>query len=116
MCQSVKSAVDVLESQSSRKSLTRKETLMLFKKVIEDSERTDKRLISLENDMADVKTDVKAIRTLLEQKNKGFWEKVPLLKDIPNLTWILLIVLVCVLGSLLGANLDFLQNAFHIGG
>ena len=112
MCDRAKTAVEVIKSQK-RKTLTKEETLMLFQKVIEDSEKMGKRIESLENK---VDTGFAEIKELLTKKKTSFWDKVPLLKDIPNLAWILLIISVCVIGSILGANLDFLKDAFKIGG
>lgn len=111
MCDRAKTAVEVIKSQK-RKTLTKEETLMLFQKVIEDQEKMGKRIESLETK---VDAGFAEIKELLTKKN-SFWDRVPLLKDIPNLAWVLLIISVCIIGSILGANLDFLKDTFKIGG
>ena len=96
---------------------------MVFEKVIEDQRATaqdvrdvKKDVGELKIDVAVLKNDLKDIKELIIEKKKSWLDKIPLLKDVPNLFWILLIIIVCVLGSIAGANLEFLKDAFHIGG
>lgn len=94
---------------------------MLFEKVMEDARATASDIKEVKKDVAEVKTDVVLLKSDIKDikdmlTRRSVWTKIPLLKEIPNLAWILLIILICVIGSVLGANLDFLQNAFHIGG
>ena len=94
---------------------------MLFEKVIEDARATATDIKEVKKDVADVKTDVVLLKSDIKDikemlTKKSFWGNIPLLKEVPSLAWILLIIVVCIIGSILGANLDFLQNAFHIGG
>ena len=95
---------------------------MLFEKVMEDAKVTAQDVKDVKKDMAEVKTDMVLVKSdiqdiknlLTQEKKKSFWDKIPLLREVPNLAWILLILSVCVIGSILGANLDFLKDAFHI--
>lgn len=103
------------------KALTKGDIIMVFEKVIEDQKATfqdvkdvKKDLGELKIDVAILKTDMKVIMDFIVAKKKSFWDKIPLLKDVPNLAWFLLIVIVCVIASLLGANLDFLKDSLRI--
>jgi hypothetical protein len=118
MCQA-KTAVEMLKQH---KSLTKGEIIMVFEKVIEDQKVANQDIKEMKKDVSDLKIDVASLKTgvedikLLLEKRKSFWDKIPLLKDIPNLGWIFLIVVVCVIGSVAGANLEFLKDWFHFGG
>lgn len=121
MCERTRTALEIISSASSKKSLSRREQIMLFEKVMEDARATASDIKEVKKDVAEVKTDVVLLKSDIKDikdmlTRRSVWAKIPLLKEIPNLAWILLIILICVVGSILGANLDFLQNAFHIGG
>lgn len=90
---------------------------MVFEKVIEDQKVANQDIRDVKKDvgemkleMVSLKTTVEDIKTLLQQRRKPLLERIPILKDMPALFWILLIILVCASFSLLGANLDFLKN------
>lgn len=119
MCQA-KTAVEVLKQH---RSLTKGDIIMVFEKVIEDQKVANQDIRDVKKDvgemkleMASLKTTVEDIKVLLQQRRKTFWERIPLLKDMPTLFWILLIIVVCATFSLLGANLDFLKDALKLGG
>lgn len=117
MCQA-KVAVDMLKNH---KSLTKGDIIMVFEKVIEDQKATAQDVRDVKKDLGELKLsffvfqkEIKDIKELILEKRKSFWDKIPLLKDVPNLAWFLLIVIVCVIASLLGANLDFLKDSLRI--
>lgn len=104
MCDRTKTAIDVIKSQH-RKTLTKEETLMLFEKVIEDNEKIVKRVESLEGKVDAGFAEIKELLT----KKKNFWEKIPILKEIPLPVWLILWTVVLITGALLGVNPDFIQ-------
>ena len=120
MCQNVRSAIDVIKVQK-RKTLTKEETLMLFTKVIEDSEKMGERMTNLEKEVQDVKQTVRDTRQevsdmnkvvnhilkILEdrkkEKKKTLLEK---LKEMPKYFWITLWIILIGLFSWLGVQLN----------
>ena len=121
MCQNVRSAIDVIKLQK-RKTLTKEETLMLFTKVIEDSEKMGERMTNLEKEVQDVKQTVRDTRQevsdmnkvvnhilkILEDKKKDkrktFFEW---LKEMPKYFWITIWIILIGLFSWLGVQLNF---------
>lgn len=116
MCISVKSALDVIKSQNGKKPLTRKEQIMLFEKVIEDQAKLGADVKELKTDMQDVKSNVKLIKEMLEQRKRTFWDEIPLLKDVPTFFWITIIFFIGCVFAWLGANMSWVQNVFKFGG
>lgn len=120
MCQNVRSAIDVIKVQK-RKTLTKEETLMLFTKVIEDSEKMGERMANFEKEIQDVKQAIRDTRQevsdvnkvvnhilkILEEKKKEkkktFLEK---LKEMPKYFWITLWIIIIGLFSWLGVQLN----------
>lgn len=113
MCQNVRSAIDVIKVQK-RKTLTKEETLMLFTKVIEDSEKMGERLTNLEKtsqetkqEVSDIKADVKIIKKLLEdnkrEKKKTTWDR---LREMPKYFWITIWIVLAGLFGWLGVQLN----------
>lgn len=113
MCQNVRSAIDVIKVQK-RKTLTKEETLMLFTKVIEDSEKMGERMTNLERtvqetkqEVSDIKADVKSIKKMLEEnkreKKKTIWDR---LREMPKPFWITIWIILAGLFSWLGIQLN----------
>lgn len=114
MCQNVRSAIDVIKVQK-RKTLTKEETLMLFTKVIEDSEKMGERLTNLEKtsqetkqEVSDIKADVKIIKKLLEdnnkrEKKKTIWDR---LREMPKYFWITIWIILAGIFGWLGVQLN----------
>lgn len=122
MCDRIQTAVEVIKTQK-RKTLTKEESLVLFEKVIEDNNKIGDRMKNLEkavdelkNDVSYVKGDVKLIKEMMEHRRRTFWDKIPLLKDLPTLFWITVIFFVGCLFSQLGANMSWVNNVFTFGG
>lgn len=112
MCDKVRTAVEVIKTQK-RKTLSKEETLMLFQKVIEDNSKMGERMTNLEKEVSALKEEMRAgfadIKKLIENK-RGFWDKVPLLKEIPTWFWIILWTIVLIFGALLGVNPEFIKH------
>lgn len=104
MCDRTKTAIEVIKTQH-RKTLTKEETLMLFEKVIEDNEKIAKRVESLEGKMDAGFAEIKELLT----KKKSFWEKIPILKEIPLPVWLILWTIVTGLFCLLGVNPEYIK-------
>lgn len=122
MCNSVRSAIDVLKTQTNRKTLTRGETIMLFEKVIEDSQKMGERMTALETRVESVENKVIAIGTKIDDMDK----KLDSLINKPSVFankladnkwfWISIIIFMLLMGSLFGANLEWIKGAFSIVG
>lgn len=114
MCDKVRTAIEVIKTQR-RKTLSKEETLMLFNQVIKDNEKMGERMTNLEKRMESLETKMDAgfseIKRLIEaEKKPSFWEKIPLLKEIPTWFWIILWTVVLIIGGLLGVDPDFIKN------
>ena len=119
MCQNVRSAIDVIKVQK-RKTLTKEETLMLFTKFIEDSEKMGERMTNLEKRMETLESKMDAgfadIKKLIEENRPlSLFDKIVLLKD-QKLFWVFLIVALLVLAGLLGVPTTGFNGILNIGG
>lgn len=70
-CVMTKTALDVLESQGSRKSLTRSETIMLFKQVIADQKEVGNRMTKLEQRMDSVENKLDKVLEIVSKPSVG---------------------------------------------
>lgn len=71
MCERAKTALDVVKSQSKKKTLTRGETIMLFEKVIEDNEKMGNRMTNIEKRMDSVEIKLDKVLTILDRPTIG---------------------------------------------
>ena len=121
MCQNVRSAIDVIKAQSNRKTLSRQETIMLFEKVIEDSQKMGDRRIELEHRVGNIENKLTVVDGKIDNLNANIdrllnKQSIFATKLADNKWfWISIIVLMLLIGSLLGANTDFVK-AFNITG
>lgn len=126
MCEKTKAVLDVLEAR--KKPLTKGEIMTVFKKVVEDSEKTgvrmtnlEKRMTSLEekteNGFKDTFAQLENIKKLIEEKHRTptLLETVVALKD-HKMFWICLIVVLLIIGSLLGVKTSGFNGILNIGG
>lgn len=126
MCEKTKAVLDILETR--KKPLTKGEIMTVFKKVVEDSEKTGVRMTNIEKRMSSLeeKTDngfksmseqFDSIRKLIEEKHRTptLLETVVALKD-HKMFWVFLIVFLLILGSLLGVKTSGFDGILHIGG
>ena len=120
MCDKARTAVEVIKTQR-RKTLTKEETLMLFQKVIEDNSKMGDRMTNLEKEVALLKEETRhgfdelnqrlhEVMEAIKNRPKTFWERIPLLKEIPTWFWIILWTIVLIFGALLGVNPDFIKH------
>lgn len=118
MCDRVRTAIDVIKAQK-RKTLTKEETLMLFQKVMEDSERMGERMTNLEKRMETIETKMEAgfkdLRDLILKKEHSLLYKI-LLGENAKYFWITLIVILLLLGGLLGVPTTGFNGILSIGG
>ena len=122
MCQNVRSAIDVIKAQSNRKTLSRQETIMLFEKVIEDSKQMGERMTELEHRVGNIENKLTVVDGKIDNLNANIdrllnKQSVFVTKLADNKWfWISIIVLMLLIGSLLGANTDWIKGAFTITG
>lgn len=118
MCEKVETALAMVRG---KKSLSKGEIIMVFQQVALDLGKQGEKIKMIEERITalEKRTDegfvaiseqIKDLKRTIEDENKSFIQKIPILKDMPTLFWILLIILVCGAFSLLGANLDFLKD------
>ena len=119
MCQNVRSAIDVIKIQSNRKTLTRTETIMLFEKVIEDSQKMGDRMTNLEKRMEAIETKMDAgfkdLKNLILKRERGLLYNI-LLGENAKYFWIAIIVAMLLLGGLLGVPTTGFNGILNIGG
>lgn len=122
MCQNVRSAIDVIKTQTNRKTLNRGETIMLFEKVIEDSQKMGDRMTELEHRVGNIENKLTVVDGKIDNLNANIdrllnKQSIFATKLADNKWfWISIIVLMLLIGSLLGANTDWIKGAFTITG
>lgn len=122
MCQSVRSAIDVIKTQSNRKSLTRNEELMIFEKVIEDSKQMGERMAELEHRVGNIESKLTIVDGKIDNLNANIdrllnKQSIFATKLADNKWfWISIIIFMILIGSLLGVNTDWIKGAFTITG
>ena len=114
MCDKVQTALEVIKTQP-KKTLTKGEIVMLFQQVVSDLNKQGEKMTNLEKRMESLENKMDAgfaeIKKLIEaEKKPSFWEKIPLLKEIPTWFWIILWTVVLIIGALLGVDPDFIKN------
>ena len=125
-CERAKTAMEVIKSQVDH-DLTRGELLMLFQKMIEDSEKMGNRMTNIEKKFESLENRVDTgfatitqqlidLKKVVEQRKQTFWDKIPLLKDLPTFFWLTIIFFIGCVFAWLGANMSWVQNVFKFGG
>lgn len=112
MCDKVRTALDMAKQ---RKNLTKGDILVMFEQVVCDLSKQGERMTNIEKRMESLESKMDAgfsdIKRLIEKENKPtFWERIPLLKDIPTWFWIILWTVVLIIGGLLGVSPDFVKH------
>ena len=116
MCEKVEAALEVVKQ--SKKSLTKGEIVMVFQQVVYDLNKQGERMKNLEKNFEEMNTklqnltvDVQKILDVVEglKKKPSFWERIPILKEIPLVVWFILWTVVTGLFCLLGVNPSFIQ-------
>ena len=122
MCQNVRSAIDVIKTQSNRKTLNRQETIMLFEKVIEDSKQMGERMTELEHRVGNIESKLSIVDGKIDNLNSNIdrllnKQSIFATKLVDNKWfWISIIVFMILVGSLFGANTDWIKIAHTITG
>lgn len=119
MCEKVETALQMVKQ---RKNLTKGEIVMVFQQVVSDLKSQGERMTNLEKEVSSLKEETRhgfdelnqRIHELTEliksEKKPTFWERIPLLKEIPTWFWIILWSVVLIIGGLLGVSPDFIKN------
>lgn len=125
MCDKVRTAIEVIKTQKKR-ALTKGEIVVLFQQVAADLGKQGERMTNLEKEVSTVKEEMRQgfdevnqrlndVMDAIRYKEKTFWEKIPILKEIPLPVWLILWTIVTGLFCLLGVNPEFIKD-IHIGG
>ena len=120
MCDKVRTAIELIKTQKKR-ALTKGEIVVLFQQVASDLGKQGERMTNLEKEVSTVKEEMRQgfdevnqrlheVMEAIRNKPKTFWEKIPLLKEIPTWFWIILWTIVLIFGALLGVNPDFIKH------
>lgn len=124
MCERTKAAVDMLAQN--KKTITKGEIVMVFRKVIEDSEKMGVRMTEIEKRMTSLEEKMDAgfnglysqfqeLKNLIEKKDLSLFEKIMALKD-HKLFWVSIIISLLILGGLLGVPATDFKGILNIGG
>ena len=119
MCKGVETALEVIKTQHKR-TLTKGEIVVLFQQVVSDLSKQGEKMTNLEKEVARLKEETRQgfdevnqrlhdVMEAIQSKPKTFWDRIPLLKDIPTWFWIILWTVVIIIGALLGVSPDFIQ-------
>lgn len=125
MCDKVRTAIELIKNQN-KKALTKGEIVVLFQQVASDLGKQGERMTNLEKEVALLKEETRhgfdevnqrlhEVMEAIRNKPKTFWERIPLLKEIPTWFWIVLWTIVLIFGALLGVDPNFVKN-INIGG
>lgn len=118
MCDKVQTALDMVKE---RKSLSKGEIIMVFQKVAEDLRAQGERMTNLEKELSAFKEETRnglievnsRLNELIElvktEKKPTFWERIPLLGQIPTWFWVILWTIIIIIGALLGVSPEFIK-------
>lgn len=119
MCDKVRTAIELIKTQKKR-ALTKGEIVVLFQQVASDLGKQGERMTNLEKEVSAVKEEMRQgfdevnqrlheVMDAIRNKEKTFWDRIPLLKEIPTWFWIILWSVVLICGGLLGVSPDFIK-------
>ena len=119
MCKNVQTALEVIKTQNKR-TLTKGEIVVLFQQVVSDLTKQGEKMTNLEKELSALKEETRNgfnevnqrlhdVMEVIQNRPKTFWDRIPLLKDIPTWFWIILWTVVIIIGALLGVSPDFIQ-------
>lgn len=126
MCDKVKTAIELIKTQKKR-ALTKEEIVVLFQQVASDLGKQGERMTNLEKELSAFKEETRngfnevnsKLHELIElvktDKKPTFWERIPLLGQIPTWFWIILWTIIIIIGALLGVSPDFIKYIQHGG-
>ena len=120
MCDKVKTALELIKTQRKR-ALTKEEIMVLFQQVAADLGKQGERMTNLEKEVSSLKEETRhgfdevnmrllELTEAIKNKPKTFWDRIPLLGQIPAWFWIILWTVVLIIGGLLGVSPDFIKH------
>lgn len=120
MCDKVRTAIELIKTQKKR-ALTKGEIVVLFQQVASDLGKQGERMTNLEKEVSSVKEEMRQgfdevnqrlheVMDAIRNKEKTFWDRIPLLGQIPTWFWIILWTVVLIIGGLLGVSPDFIKH------
>ena len=119
MCKSVETALEVIKTQHKR-TLTKGEIVVLFQQVVSDLSKQGEKMTNLEREVSLLKEETRQgfdevnqrlheVMDAIKNKPKTFWDRIPLLKDIPTWFWIIIWTALIIVGGVLGVNPEFIK-------
>lgn len=120
MCDKVRTAIELIKTQKKR-TISKGEIVVLFQQVASDLGKQGERMTNLEKEVSTVKEEMRHgfdevnqklndVILAIKTKEKTFWDKIPLLKEIPTWFWIILWSVILICGGLLGVSPDFIKH------
>ena len=118
MCERVKTAVEMAQN---KRQLGKGDIVVMFQQVALDLAKQGEKMVELEKRITSLeeKTDKgfaslsaqldEIQKTLDSQKKPSFWERIPLLKEVPTVVWFILWTIVIAICCLFGLNPSFIQ-------
>ena len=119
MCENVQTALEVIKTQKKR-TLTKGEIVVLFQQVVSDLSKQGEKMTNLEREVSLLKEETRQgfdevnqrlheVMDAIKNKPKTFWDRIPLLKDIPTWFWIIIWTALIIVGGVLGVNPEFIK-------
>lgn len=119
MCENVQTALEVIKTQNKR-TLTKGEIVVLFQQVVSDLSKQGEKMTNLEREVSLLKEETRQgfdevnqrlheVMDAIKNKPKTFWDRIPLLKDIPTWFWIIIWTALIIVGGVLGVNPEFIK-------
>lgn len=119
MCDKVRTAIELIKTQKKR-TISKGEIVVLFQQVASDLGKQGERMTNLEKEVSAVKEEMRQgfdevnqrlheVMNAIKNEKKTFWDRIPLLKEIPTWFWIILWSVVLICGGLLGVSPDFIK-------
>ena len=95
--------------------------MVLFQQVAADLGKQGERMTNLEKEVSSLKEETRhgfdevnmrllELTEAIKNKPKTFWDRIPLLGQIPAWFWIILWTVVLIIGGLLGVSPDFIKH------
>jgi hypothetical protein len=119
MCENVQTALEVIKTQKKR-TLTKGEIVVLFQQVVSDLSKQGEKMTNLEREVSLLKEETRQgfdevnqrlheVMDAIKNKPKTFWDRIPLLKDIPTWFWIIIWTALIIFGGIMGVSPEFVK-------
>ena len=94
--------------------------MVLFQQVVSDLSKQGEKMTNLEREVSLLKEETRQgfdevnqrlheVMDAIKNKPKTFWDRIPLLKDIPTWFWIIIWTALIIVGGVLGVNPEFIK-------